>query len=141
MSLSVSFWTNEIQLFFNASSGVDVDGLWIDINEPALFCGYPFNDPFEQAAGQGLPPTWNTPMPDKNALILDQRPMMTTRAVTKRAYHGADENLELPPYRIKNAAGAELGRDTTGVSTSSHHLYIRYPLNHLVFDHYTLITY
>jgi alpha-glucosidase len=125
MSLLLSFWTNEIQLFFNASSGVDVDGLWIDMNEPASFCGYPCNDPFEQAAGQGLPPTRNTPMPDKNALILDQRPMMTIKAVTKRAYHGADEDLELPPYRIKNAAGAELGRNTAGVSTPLHHSHDR----------------
>jgi alpha-glucosidase len=116
-----SFWTNEIQLFFNASSGVDVDGLWIDMNEPASFCGYPCNDPFEQAARQGLPPTRNTPMPDKNALILDQRPVTT--AGLKRAYHGTDEDLELPPYRIKNAAGAELGRNTAGVSTQPHHFH------------------
>jgi alpha-glucosidase len=125
VSLLLSFWTNEIQLFFNSSSGVEVDGLWIDINEPASFYDYPFNDPSEQTAGQGLPPTRNTPMPDKNALILDQRPMMTTRAVTKRAYHGADENLELPPYMIKNAAGAELGRNTASVSTPLHHSHDR----------------
>jgi alpha-glucosidase len=82
------------------------------MNEPASFCNYPCTDPFAQATAQGLPPTRNTPKPDKGALILDQRPMNMNR----RAYHGADEDLELPPYKIGNAAGAELGWKTADVS-------------------------
>jgi alpha-glucosidase len=29
------FWTSEFQRAFNPESGVDIDGAWIDMNEPA----------------------------------------------------------------------------------------------------------
>jgi alpha-glucosidase len=33
------WWTNEILAFFDADTGVDVDGLWNDMNEASSFCG------------------------------------------------------------------------------------------------------
>lgn len=36
------FWNNEFEMFFNAEDGVDIDGLWIDMNEPSSFpCFFP----------------------------------------------------------------------------------------------------
>lgn len=29
-----AWWTNEFKLFFNPETGIDIDGLWIDMNEP-----------------------------------------------------------------------------------------------------------
>ena len=29
------FWSNEYAMFFNAETGIDIDGAWIDMNEPA----------------------------------------------------------------------------------------------------------
>lgn len=28
------FWSHEFELFFSPETGVDIDGLWIDMNEP-----------------------------------------------------------------------------------------------------------
>lgn len=28
------FWSTEFEKFFNPETGVDIDGLWIDMNEP-----------------------------------------------------------------------------------------------------------
>ncbi|KAH7313840.1 alpha-glucosidase [Stachybotrys elegans] len=50
------YWNNEFALFFNAEDGVDIDGLWIDMNEPSNFpCFFPCDDPWSAAVG--YPPT------------------------------------------------------------------------------------
>ncbi|KIM30453.1 glycoside hydrolase family 31 protein [Serendipita vermifera MAFF 305830] len=36
-----SFWAKEFELFFNPADGFDIDGVWIDMNEPASFCYHP----------------------------------------------------------------------------------------------------
>lgn len=36
-----SFWNHEFAQFFDPEKGVDIDALWIDMNEPANFCEYP----------------------------------------------------------------------------------------------------
>lgn len=36
------YWNNEFEMFFSAEKGVDIDGLWIDMNEPSSFgCTFP----------------------------------------------------------------------------------------------------
>ncbi|KAF4125997.1 alpha-glucosidase [Geosmithia morbida] len=61
---ATNYWNNEFALFFDPETGVDIDGLWIDMNEPSSFaCLFPcaraltnFQDnPYEQA--KGYPPT------------------------------------------------------------------------------------
>lgn len=32
-----AYWDNEFALFFNPETGVDIDALWIDMNEPSNF--------------------------------------------------------------------------------------------------------
>lgn len=39
------YWDDEFAGFFNADTGVDIDALWIDMNEPSNFCVYPCLDP------------------------------------------------------------------------------------------------
>lgn len=36
-----TYWDNEFAEFFNADTGVDIDALWIDMNEPSNLCDYP----------------------------------------------------------------------------------------------------
>ncbi|PVH81316.1 glycoside hydrolase family 31 protein [Cadophora sp. DSE1049] len=50
------YWTNEFLEFFDADTGVDIDALWIDMNEAANF-NYFGEDPQESAEERGFPPT------------------------------------------------------------------------------------
>lgn len=49
------WWNNEFLTFFSATDGVDIDALWIDMNEPSNFpCYFPCSDP--DSAAVGFPP-------------------------------------------------------------------------------------
>ncbi|KAB5577580.1 family 31 glycosyl hydrolase [Coniochaeta sp. 2T2.1] len=49
------YWENEFALFFSPTDGVDIDALWIDMNEPSNFpCNFPCDNP--AAAAVGFPP-------------------------------------------------------------------------------------
>lgn len=51
-----SYYNNEFAQFFDKDSGIDIDSLWIDMNEPSDFpCYFPCDDPYTAAIG--FPPT------------------------------------------------------------------------------------
>ncbi|KAK0932413.1 hypothetical protein LTR29_016016 [Friedmanniomyces endolithicus] len=50
------YWDDEFDSFFDPTTGVDIDALWIDMNEASNFCVYPCTDPEGQAAAMGDPP-------------------------------------------------------------------------------------
>ncbi|KXN86234.1 putative alpha/beta-glucosidase agdC [Leucoagaricus sp. SymC.cos] len=50
------YWDNEFLDFYDPETGVDIDGVWIYMNEPTNFCNLPCDDPFQQAVKQNLPP-------------------------------------------------------------------------------------
>ncbi|OBZ75819.1 putative alpha/beta-glucosidase agdC [Grifola frondosa] len=95
------YWSNEFALFYNSQTGLDIDGAWIDMNEPSSFCNYPCTDPFAQAVAMDLPPARTTSPPDPNTPIFTN----ATSAISKRVDHSGD-NVQDPPYAIANAAGA-----------------------------------
>ncbi|KAL5348842.1 hypothetical protein ACLOAV_006265 [Pseudogymnoascus australis] len=49
------YWTEEFAKFFDAETGVDIDALWIDMNEAANFNRFG-DDPAETAEDRGFPP-------------------------------------------------------------------------------------
>ncbi|KAI1762859.1 glycoside hydrolase family 31 protein [Hypoxylon sp. FL1150] len=50
-----NYWNNEFSLFFSPENGVDIDALWIDMNEPSDFpCYFPCDNP--DASAVGYPP-------------------------------------------------------------------------------------
>ncbi|KAK2755518.1 hypothetical protein FQN54_006458 [Arachnomyces sp. PD_36] len=53
---SQAFWDHQFQTFFSADNGVDIDGVWIDMNEASNFCSYPCPDPEQYSIENRNPP-------------------------------------------------------------------------------------
>jgi alpha-glucosidase len=99
-SKTAAYWANEFKLFFNPESGIDIDGVWIDMNEPASFCTYPCADPYAEAISQQVPPnrTTSPPAPDL-PLPIDSAPNIK-RDLERRTSNYSD--ILNPPYAIGN---------------------------------------
>ncbi|KAF2822203.1 alpha-glucosidase-like protein [Ophiobolus disseminans] len=94
------YWNNEFAKFFDADTGVDIDALWIDMNEPSNFCEYPCLDPGAPAAQDVRLFGGISPPPRKTE----------SREITKRQDGGKKTGLPgrdliNPPYKIHNANG------------------------------------
>lgn len=50
------YWNDEFAKFFDADTGVDIDALWIDMNEASNFCDWPCKNPEKEAIAAGNPP-------------------------------------------------------------------------------------
>ncbi|KAI6896478.1 alpha-glucosidase [Hortaea werneckii] len=50
------YWNGQFGSFFDADTGVNIDALWIDMNEAANFCNYPCANPEAEAEAMGNPP-------------------------------------------------------------------------------------
>ncbi|KAJ7771443.1 alpha-glucosidase [Mycena metata] len=101
-----NYWSNEFALFYNPGTGLDIDGAWIDMNEPSSFCNLPCDDPFEQAVQQALPPPRSTPPPPPDTPIFVNTPPVRR------------DDLLNPQYSINNAApGGNLSSKTAYTNT------------------------
>ncbi|KAI0062102.1 alpha-glucosidase [Artomyces pyxidatus] len=96
------YWTNEFQNFYSPKTGFDIDGAWIDMNEPSSFCDYPCDDPFSQAVQQDLPPARTSSPPDPDAPIFGNISFVSRKRAVPN--HVGDDLMN-PPYQIDNAAG------------------------------------
>ncbi|CDO71936.1 Glycoside Hydrolase Family 31 protein [Trametes cinnabarina] len=112
-SRTQGYWNNEFAMFYSPESGLDIDGAWIDMNEPSSFCNYPCSDPFEQAREQDLPPARSTLPPDPATPIFGQTTLQ------KRVDHSHDD-VQNPPYHIANFAGSGALSDKTAYTDAIH---------------------
>jgi alpha-glucosidase len=129
------YWNSEFQEFFSADTGVDIDALWIDMNEASNFCIYPCSNPEQIAKEYDLPPAppaiRDVPLrplpgfpsdfqppseeaikPRKHETIMSSP--VRARGVTERVLEKRnpgdmkgllDRNLIEPKFEIHNAAG------------------------------------
>ncbi|KAJ5167440.1 alpha/beta-glucosidase agdC [Penicillium canariense] len=114
------WWNDEFSRFFSADGGVDIDGLWIDMNEAANFCPWPCEDPAAYAKDNDLPPAAPAvrdssprPLPGFPSDFQPKTSPAAKRSDTVKARRGKgskaglpDRNLLSPPYQIANAAGS-----------------------------------
>lgn len=104
------YWNNEFAEFFDAETGVDIDALWIDMNEGANFCDYPCEDPEGWERDNDLPPAPPPVRPNPRPLPgfpPEFQPPHGKRAVRKGSKSGLPgRELIDPPYAIKNEAGS-----------------------------------
>ncbi|KOS19918.1 putative alpha/beta-glucosidase [Escovopsis weberi] len=96
---ATSYWNNQFKTFFDPKTGVDIDALWIDMNEPSNFpCNFPCDDPYAAAVGYppDAPPVRPNPRPLPGWPCAFQPP--GTKCTGKR-----DEVLALPEAQSPSA--------------------------------------
>jgi alpha-glucosidase len=121
------YWDEEFANFFDADTGLDIDALWIDMNEAANFCPYPCVDPVGYSIKSGNPPPAPPVRLNAGRVIpgfpADFQPSSTSRQSiiersksrlslhTRQAKKGSNatglsgRDLVNPKYKIRNAAG------------------------------------
>lgn len=111
-----NYWNTEFSTFFDAATGVDIDALWIDMNEASNFCNYPCTDPEGFAADNGFPPEPppvrpGSPIPLPGWPADFQPPTNSRRDMEMRQTADGsmlglpNRDLINPPYSIRNEAG------------------------------------
>ena len=121
------YWNNEFADFFDADTGVDIDALWIDMNEPSNFCDYPCENPEAKTEQDAAGLTDRDASPEqslgtrkahdeespskKRARREEYLARIESREITERQEDGTKKGLlgrDLinPSYKIQNALGS-----------------------------------
>jgi alpha-glucosidase len=95
---------------------VDIDALWIDMNEAANFCDWPCSDPVAWAQEHNFPPEPPAARPNPSSLPGFPEVFQPGHGNAKKAGRRDQEpgkklglqgrDLINPPYQIANAAGS-----------------------------------
>ncbi|KAF8995063.1 glycosyl hydrolases family 31-domain-containing protein [Cyathus striatus] len=110
-----TYWNEQFAEFYSPEKGLDIDGAWIDMNEPANFCVLPCDNLWAQAAEQEL-----QPKPD---VVLFSN---TSEMVMREA------DIMNPPYAMNNTAeGGALLSKTAAVNANHVNGLLEYDVHNL----------
>ncbi|KAF2020858.1 glycoside hydrolase family 31 protein [Aaosphaeria arxii CBS 175.79] len=108
------WWTDELTAAFSPESGIDIDGVWVDMNEASNFCHDRYCDPAALAEKEGNPPiptsvprpNTGRPIPGFPASFQPNNSLAAKRQVETGTKKGLP-NRELfePNYHINNHRG------------------------------------
>jgi alpha-glucosidase len=136
MPHSFRYWTGEFQRFFDPGTGFDIDGAWIDMNDPAsvrrsylLFVVLihtnvlmassvliPAIAPPLKPLLMEVPPNRTSPVPNPNSTIFGN-----SKLLKRSAPSHVGEDLLNPPYAINNTAKTLSDRTiSVGLSLLTH---------------------
>lgn len=142
-----SYWNTEFSTFFSPSTGVDIDALWIDMNEPSNFpCDFPCDDPYKSAIGFPPTPPAVRPIPrplpgfpcsfqpagtpcsskvrrnptEPVADISTRSEIIEKRQAPAKELGLPGRDLLYPKYAIHNAAGYTVESNAAGGGISNH---------------------
>jgi alpha-glucosidase len=109
------WWDDEVLNFFDADSGVNIDGIWVDMNEASNFCQDTSCKPREKAIQDGIPPKpAYSPRPNTGRPIpgfpASFQPNSTKRSLVTRQDAGQmkgfpDREWFTPAYTVNNHVG------------------------------------
>ncbi|KAF2277138.1 uncharacterized protein EI97DRAFT_466667 [Westerdykella ornata] len=115
------WWTNEFDIFFNPTTGIDVDGVWVDMNEASNFCPDIKCNPAELAKNWNIPPEpMNAPRPNTGRPIEgfppSFQPESTKGKLGARQLIGSDKkgndlSAQCPRRAAFNTMKGTIGRD------------------------------
>jgi alpha-glucosidase len=113
------YWDNEFLMFFDPDTGVDIDELWINMNEAANFCDWPCSNPvrFAEETGNPLPlrhvrnnsgrSIAGFPLGFQPSVLLEYRSPHSRQPSGTSTWLGLPgRDLITPRYEIGNAAGS-----------------------------------
>ena len=109
------WWVDEFASFFNPETGLDIDAIWIDMNEPASFLPYLEANPDRVSEERNLPPT-PPPVRDPPPTVpgFFQRRSQQQQVQRRQADSGSaltDNKWLYPPYRINDVRAAPSGAE------------------------------
>lgn len=134
------WWTEEIGTAFSADTGIDLDGIWVDMNEASNFCSNVDCNPRKQAADNNTPPKpTSVPRPNTGRPIpgfpASFQPT-SGKAVGKRDETGGqmkgvpNRDWFYPKYRVNNHVG-DLSSNTIWTNTTNYDGTMQYDTHNL----------
>ncbi|KAK4904967.1 hypothetical protein LTR49_025674 [Elasticomyces elasticus] len=116
------YWNDEFDTFFNPGTGIDIDALWIDMNEASNLCVFPCTNPENQATTMGDPPRppavrLGAPRPNQGFPADFQPVCHTSLTFSVTAYTFFGENIVVFGSAITIGSGTDLTNAVTWLRT------------------------